>query len=132
MWMEAMQDKVAVSEVADASGPGIGQPAATRAARVCPRLTASGRPCGWPPMRGSDLCWNHATDPGVPRQIKRIVAAVEAGTMSRRRGDVLVKALRAAVRAQKTLDKLKAKQPVRIAVKLPPWAAQDKVENGRD
>src|SRR5438445_267678 len=121
MWMEAMQDKVAVSEVADASGPGIGQPAATRAARVCPRLTASGRPCGWPPMRGSDLCWNHATDPavavrrsaskrvavrmrtdwstpqGVPRQIKRIVAAVEAGTMSRRRGDVLVKALRAAV-----------------------------------
>jgi hypothetical protein len=91
------------------------------------------------------VCWNHdrrpdvvsrrtalkraavrmrtdwSTPEGVLRQIKRIVAGVEAGTMSRRRGDVLLKALRAAVRAHKRLDEVKATRPVQIKVRLAPW-----------
>jgi hypothetical protein len=137
-------------EVPNENGVQSGHSQPARARRLCPRLTRAGRPCGWPPMRGSQFCWNHDERPAVAqrraaskrvavrmrvdwgspegtlRQVKRIVAAVEAGTMSRRRGDVLVKALRAAVRAQKTLDRVKAQRPVEIRVKVPAWLRQDR------
>lgn len=150
---EVVRDSEVREEPGGASGHG-----ATRAGgaltplgpRGCPGVTAAGRPCGWPPLKGGvGLCWNHDERPEVVRRrtalksaavrtrvdwhtplgqqrfAKRIYAGVEAGTMSRRRGDVLLRAMRVVARAQRRIDNQREhavrKSRVKLVVKFPEW-----------